>query len=65
VVYVVIGSYSNTDLVLSTTGERKGRAVAGTKNKSNWNCFRMYSLLSVTVNISDGMASSGRIINEC
>lgn len=45
--------------------ERQGRAPAGTKNKASWNYFEIYSLLNVTISISDGMASNGRIINEC
>jgi hypothetical protein len=57
--------YSSTDLVLRTAREREGRAPAGTKNTESWNYFRMYSLLKVTINISDGMASNGSIINEC
>jgi len=57
VVSVVMWRYSNT--------VAQGGAVAGTKNKSNWNYFWLYSLLSVTVNVSDGMESNSRIINEC
>ena len=59
---VVMWRYGNT--VPQGGRGRQAAAVAGTKNKANWNYFWLYSLLRVTVNISGGTASDGRVVNE-
>jgi hypothetical protein len=62
--------------VRTTREGRQGRAVAGAENKASWNYFRNVTVnvtvnitvnvtVNVTINISNGMASKGRIINEC